>query len=130
VTELVDAALQGRETPVSLCYVYDAQVHTLSLRSTAPLNQLTVRTHSPGSGKDAPVVQQNYSDLLEAEFLSESKQSGKRSNFTLVLANSGKLRGIGFQIRYQPNWWFQVVLNLCPEATRPEKIQLGSVGNP
>jgi hypothetical protein len=130
VAELIDAALQGPRTPLSLCYVYDAQVHTLTLRSTAPLNQLTARTHAPGSGNDAAVVEQNYSDLLEAEFLSETKPSGKHSNFTLVLAKSGKLRGIPVQIRYQPNWWFQVVLNLCPEATRPEQMQQDSANNP
>jgi hypothetical protein len=130
VAELIDAALQRRKTPVSLCYVYDAQVHNLTLRTTAPLNQLTVRTHPPGSGKDAAVVEQKYSDLLEAEFLSENKQSGKHSNFTLVLAKSGKLRGIPVQIRYQPNWWFQVVLNLCPEPPHPEQIQQDSAKTP
>jgi hypothetical protein len=25
------------------------------------------------------------------------------------------------QIRYQPNWWFQVVLNLLPKTTSQEK---------
>jgi hypothetical protein len=68
--------------------------------------------------------------LLEAEFLSESKQSGKHSNFTLVLANPGKLHGIPVQIRYQPNWWFQVVLNICPEAAPLEQIQPGSAKTP
>jgi hypothetical protein len=129
VAELIDAALQGRSTPVSLCYVYDAQVQTLTLRGATPLNQLTVRTHLPGPVKDAAVVEQKYSDLVEAEFLSESKESGKRSNFTLVLAKSGKLRGIPVQIRYQPNWWFQVVLNLSGETPHPGPPQAISAGN-
>lgn len=115
VAELIDAALAGQKTPVALCYVYDAQVHTLSLRSVSPLSKLTVRTHAPNAPKDAPAAERTYSNLLEAEFLSESKDSSKHSNFTLVLGTSGSLRGIPIQIRYQPNWWFQVVLNLCPE---------------
>ena len=50
----------------------------------------------------------------------ESKASGKRSTFTLVLGTSGNLRGIPVQIRFQPNWWFQVVLNLCPAAPQAQ----------
>jgi len=115
VTELIDAALTGQKTPVSLCYVYDAQVHNLTLRGTARLDKLTLRTHRPQAPKEAAPVEQAYSNLLEAEFVSESKQSGKHSTFALVLGISGSLRGIPVQIRYQPNWWFQVVLNLCPE---------------
>jgi hypothetical protein len=129
VAELIDAALEGHTTPVSLCYVYDAQVHTLTLRGTTPLKQLTVRTHAPGPVKDAAVLEQNYSDLVEAEFFSESKRWGKHSNFTLVVAKSGKLRGIPVQIRYQPNWWFQVVLNLCGEAPHAGQTQSVSAGN-
>ena len=116
VAELIDAALADRHTPVCLCYVYDAQVHTLTLRSVTPLSKLTLRTHGARAAKD-PAAEQHFSGLLEAEFLSESKLSGKRSNFTLVLGTSGNLRGIPVQIRYQPNWWFQVVLNLCPSAS-------------
>jgi hypothetical protein len=119
VAELIDAALQGRKTPLAVCYVYDAQVHVLTLRSTAAVNNLTVRTHSSLAGNTATVIEQTYSNLIEAEFLSENKQSGKQSNFSLVLGTSGKLRGIPVQIRYQPNWWFQVLLNLCPEAPKP-----------
>jgi hypothetical protein len=117
VKELIDAALAGQKTPVALCYVYDAQVHNLTLRSVTPVNKLTVHTHPPQAPKEAPAVDHTYSNLLEAEFQSESKQSGKRSNFNLVLGTSGTLRGIPVQIRYQPNWWFQVVLNLCPDSS-------------
>src|SRR5215469_4809834 len=115
VAELIDAAIACKKAPVSLCYVYDAQVHTLTLRSTAPLDKLTIRARRPQAPKETASVDQAYSNLLETDFLSESKQSGKHSNFTLVLGTSGSLRGIPVQIRYQPNWWFQVVLNLCPE---------------
>ena len=124
VAELIDAALAGQKTPVSLCYVYDAQVHTLSLRSVTPLSQLTVRNHPPDATDKTATAVQTYSNLLEAEFLSESKESGKHSSFTLVLGTTGRLRGIPLQIRYQPNWWFQVVLNLCPESPQPSQAQL------
>jgi hypothetical protein len=36
--------------------------------------------------------------------------------FTIVLGTQGALRGVPVQIRYQPNFWFQVVLNLLPKS--------------
>lgn len=123
VAELIDVALAGQKTPVTLCYVYDAQVHNLTLRSVAPVNKLTVRTHPDHSTKESAAVEKSYTNLLEAEFLSESKQSGKHSNFNLVLGTSGTLRGIPVQIRYQPNWWFQVVLDLCADPSSPLTTQ-------
>ena len=120
VAELIDVALAGQKTPATLCYVYDAQVHNLTLRSVEPLSTMAVRTHRSNAADKSAVVEQTYSDLVEAEFLSESRESGKRSSFTLVLGTSGKLRGIPLQIRYQPNWWFQVLLNLCPESSQTQ----------
>jgi hypothetical protein len=37
-------------------------------------------------------------------------------HFTLLLGTRVALRGAPVQIRYQPNWWFQVVLNLPPKT--------------
>jgi len=122
VAELIDDALAGQKSPVSLCYVYDAQVHLLTLRRADSLNQLTLHTHPGQPNINTAGVDQTYSGLIEAEFLSESKQTGKRSNFSLVLGTSGNLRGIPVQIRYQPNWWFQVVLNLCPESSPAQEL--------
>ena len=120
VAELIDAALAGKKTPVSLCYIYDAQIHNLTLRNVTPMKKLTIHARLPNAPKDAVAVDRTYPDLLEAEFLSESKQSGKHTSFTLILGTSGRLRGIPVQIRYQPNWWFQVLLNLCPESSQSQ----------
>ena len=91
------------------------------------MNKLTLRTHSPHQPvKDAPAIDNDYSGLIEGEFISEHKPSGKHTNFTLVLGTSGKLRGIPVQIRYQPNWWFQVVLNICPEPAQPQQLSQGN----
>jgi hypothetical protein len=54
----------------------------------------------------------NYDDLIEAEFVSETPGVGKRSEFTIDIRSKDKLRGAPAQIRCQPNWWLQVVLNL------------------
>ena len=42
------------------------------------------------------------------------KLTGRKVYFTILAGTEGSLRGIPVQIRYQPNWWFQVVLNLVP----------------
>jgi hypothetical protein len=55
-------------------------------------------------------VDRTYTDLLEAEFASTSQKTGKRSEFAIAMETKGALRGVPLQIRYQPNWWFQVLL--------------------
>jgi hypothetical protein len=109
VAELIEAALQAKKTPVAVCYIYDAQVRTLTLQRAVPLQKLPV--HVRGA-KGETLINKTYEDLLEAEFVSETRKTGKRSEFTIAIGKNGELRGVPVQIRYQPNWWFQVVLNL------------------
>ena len=109
IAELIEAALQAKKTPVAVCYIYDAQVHTLTLQRTAPLQKLAVHVRT---AKGEPIINKTYEDLLEAEFTSETRKTGKRSEFTIAIGKNGELHGVPVQIRYQPNWWLQVVLNL------------------
>jgi hypothetical protein len=37
-----------------------------------------------------------------------------------LLGTDGELKGVPVQIRYQPNGWFQVALNLLPKTTIEE----------
>lgn len=114
VSTLVDQALAGHAAPVSRCYVYDAQVNTLTLERTAPVQDLAVHVNA---AKGGTLLEKDYRRLLEAEFTSEHQLTRKRVHFTIVVGTQGTLRGVPVQIRYQPNWWFQVVLNLRPPET-------------
>src|SRR5215472_8507270 len=60
-------------------------------------------------------IQSTFSPLLQGflDWLNDEEENA----ISLVLGTSGSLRGIPVQIRYQPNWWFQVILNLCPEPS-------------
>jgi hypothetical protein len=118
VAELLDAALAGRTGANSLCYVYDAQVNTLRLEQATPVHKLAVKVNS---AKGKVLWEKTYEDLLQADFVSEHQATGKRVNFTILLGTRGALRGVPVQIRYQPNWWFQVVLNLSPNAAQVEQ---------
>jgi hypothetical protein len=113
VSELLDSALAGTRERRSLCYVYDAEVHTLTLERASELRKLAVQVKS-SSG--AALVNRTYRDLLAAEFSSTSRKTGKRSEFRIVLGTRGALRGVPLEIRYQPNWWFEVVPNVRPES--------------
>jgi hypothetical protein len=112
VSQLADAAVENRKAPQSLCYVYDAQVNTLTLERIEPISAFNVKVNS---SKGGTLTEQNYGDLLQADFVSSHQTTGKRVYFTLLLGTQGALRGVPVQIRYQPNWWFQVVLNLLPK---------------
>jgi hypothetical protein len=111
VAQLVDQALAGKAAPLSRCYVYDAQVNTLTLERATPLAEMAVHVNR---AKGGTLLERDYRDLIEAEFTSEHQPTKKRVHFTIVLGTRDSLSGVPVQIRYQPNWWFQVVLNLRP----------------
>ena len=113
VAQLMDSALKGNAQQQSLCYIYNAEVNTLTLQKVNSLAKLAVQVKS---SKGELAVDKTYTDLIEAEFVSTSKKTGKKSEFTIAMGTKGEQRGVPLQIRYQPNWWFQVVLNLKPES--------------
>jgi hypothetical protein len=117
VSHLVDAAIENPQAPKSLCYVYDAQVNTLTLERVEPIRKMDVKVNA---AKGGTLAESSYNDLLQAEFVSSHQATGKRVNFTILLGTQGPLRGVPVQIRYQPNWWFQVVLNLLSKNAPQE----------
>lgn len=112
VAELMDTALQGQAAPLSRCYIYDAQENTLSLEKVTPVPSLDVLLHGPNN---VVLLNTTHKQLLQLDFTSTHKSTGKKVYFTVYEGTSGTLRGVPVQICYQPNWWFQVVLNLRPE---------------
>lgn len=120
VAELVDASVEGKPVPQSRCYVHDAQENTLTLEKATRIQNLPVKLHG---AKDMTILDTTYHDLLQLDFVSQHKESGKRVYFTILVGTQAPLRGVPVQIRYQPNWWFQVVLNLRPaEPPAPSPI--------
>jgi hypothetical protein len=113
VSQLTDIAIEGSKAPQSLCYVYDAQVDVLTLEHLEAIRRLDVKVNS---SKGGTLTQNSYDGLLQADFVSSNQTTGRRVNFTILLGTQGALRGVPVQIRYQPNWWFQVVLNLLPKT--------------
>src|SRR3984893_15730864 len=117
VSQLADRVVENPKAPRSLCYVYDAQVNTLTLERVEPIRKLDVKVNSAKGGM---LTERTYDELLQADFVSSNQATGKRVSFTIVLVTNGPVRGVPVQIRYQPNWWFQVVLNLLPKTTPQE----------
>jgi hypothetical protein len=75
-----------------------------------------VRVSLKGSGG---ALNQTYHHLKEARFEVVNEEVGTKSTFDIVLGTEGNLRGAPIQINYQPNWWFQIVLNLMPNTPQP-----------
>jgi hypothetical protein len=113
VSQLADAAIENSQAPKSLCYVYDAQVNTLTLEHAEAVKKLAVKVNAVKGGT---LFEQSYDDLLQADFVSTHQNTGKKVYFSILFGTKGALRGTPVQIRYSPNWWFQVVLNLLPKA--------------
>ena len=114
VSQLNDIAIAGGKAPQSLCYIYDAEVDTLTLEHIETIRKLDVKVNS---SKGGILTQSSYDELLQADFVSANQTTGRRVNFTILLGTQGPQRGVPVQIRYQPNWWFQIVLNLLPKTS-------------
>jgi hypothetical protein len=122
VSALLDAALEGRKAPYTLCYFYDASEVSLTVERTEMLGKLPVQLHGP---KGVTLINTEYQNVLQVDFLSANKTTGRKVPFTIFVGTQGAILGVPVQIRYQPNWWFQIVLNLknipAPLAVSVEK---------
>jgi hypothetical protein len=112
IAELIDDALHGASGRHSICYAYDSKLHILSLENVQMVKNVAVKVRGT---KGETLLEKNYGELLEADFVSSEPDAASKSNFSILLGTQGALRGVPVQIRYQPNWWFQVVLNLRDE---------------
>ncbi len=101
VQELLEAALESRPAPLSLCYSFNARHYTATLKSWKLVDQAT--THNPAV---------TYRRLLRANFTVLNHADGKTSTFEILTPREGSLRGAPVEIIHQPNFWFQIVLDL------------------
>lgn len=113
IADLMNAALAGQAAPLSRCYVHDAQENTLVLERVTSLQKFPVQLHGPNS---TVLLDTSYANLLQLDYVSTHKETGKSVSFSILVGTQGNLRGVPLQIRYQPNWWFQVVLNFRPDS--------------
>jgi hypothetical protein len=112
--ELLQRSLNGEKTPFSLCYVYNARIYTLTVRRVTPVATKDVHITLKGKGEK---IDRSFHDLKESQFEILNHESGAKTVFSVLQGTTGELRGVPVQINYQPNWWFQIVLNL---KTQPE----------
>jgi hypothetical protein len=114
VSRLIEASLRGQRTPISMCYAYNGALYTTTLHTVKKLSRQTVKL----SLKEEPSKYvRTYENLLRAEFTNINRTTNKSSDFELLLGTDGGLRGVPVQITYEPNWWFDVILNLKTPAT-------------
>lgn len=117
VLQLTDDAVAGRPTPSSLCYIYNARHYKATLVSVHPVGEKYI--HVILRGNSPEMLNQSYRHLKEAHFEVAGEETGNKSTFEILLGTEGPLRGAPIQITYDPNWWFQVILNLLPDSKQP-----------
>jgi hypothetical protein len=124
VRELLERAEAGSPVPVSLCYVFNAHEYTATLMSVRCVAEKKVHVVRRGG---APTLDRTYRNLRNAHFQIRRLDTGSEDDFEVLMGAEGSVRGVPLQISYQPNWWFQVVLNL--ENTAPAPISESGVKN-
>jgi hypothetical protein len=117
VAQLIDLAIEAREPHPSVCYFYNGVQHQLSLAQVTQIPTETVRLTLRNEPHE---YVRTYQNLVLARFENFDQTNSKKTGFELLLGTTGNLRGVPVQIRYQPNWWFQAVLNLVTPATPGE----------
>jgi hypothetical protein len=110
VAELVDGAIGRGQKRAEVCYLHYGELYTLRLADAAHVAEKKIEVDLRTEPKQT--YARAYRNLLNAKFEIINHQTGKKSRFELLLGTEGALRGAPVQITYQPNWWFQVVLNL------------------
>jgi hypothetical protein len=114
--QLIDDAVTGHPTPDSLCYIYNARPYKATLLSVHPIEEKKVHVTLRENGG---AFDRTYRQLREAHFEVVNEETGTKSLFDVLLGTEGNLRGAPIQITYDPNWWFQVILNLAPASPQP-----------
>ncbi len=109
VAELVDGALERGIQKDEVCYIHYGELYTLKLTGAQAVPERTVKFEMKSEPK---LSEHTYKDLLDAKFQVVNHQTGKKTEFSLLMGTKGELRGAPVQIDYQPNWWFRVILNL------------------
>jgi hypothetical protein len=116
--QLIDDAVAGRPTPDSLCYIYNARHYKDTLLSVHPVGEKKVHVTLRGNGGS---IDRTYCHLQEAHFEVVNEETGAKTIFDILLGMEGNLRGAPIQITYEPNWWFQIILNLAPDSPQSNK---------
>jgi hypothetical protein len=114
ISDFIDSALKGQTKADPLCYIFNGDRFSLKLSQVTRVPQETVQL---SLHEDPKKYVRTYHDLLLLHFDNYNETMKKPSSFELLVGTSGKMRGMPVRITYQPNWWFQVVLNVkMPET--------------
>ena len=108
VDDLSARAIAGAVVPASQCYVHNSKNYTLTLKDANRVGSKKIEFDRKKGAK----VERSYKDLLNLEFETLNQANGEKTEFELFVGTKGDLAGVPIQIVHQPNWWFQVVLNL------------------
>jgi hypothetical protein len=108
VEELGRAAVDGKRAPIKTCYVYNSRAYTITLKDVSKVSKHDVKVNL----RSRQTLQREYTGLVQADYQVRNQETGDLSSFEVLFGTSNDLRGVPVQIRHQPNWWFQIVLDL------------------
>ncbi|HEX4999105.1 MAG TPA: glycosyltransferase [Terriglobia bacterium] len=109
VEELGRRAVDGGKAPLKTCYIYNSRFYTLTVREISRVSEQKIKVNLRNSTKS---LEKKYTDLTQVEYQVRNQETEDDTNFTILFGTKGDLRGVPVQIRHQPNWWFQIILDL------------------
>jgi hypothetical protein len=115
--KMTSSAVNGEEAPMEQCYFYNSKPYLLRLKSYKPVpsKQISFKRRDRVDKTETA-----YENLISADFNIRNEETGDTAKFNMLIGTEDRFKGIPVQIRYQPNWWFRVVLNLDPYVENPD----------
>ena len=100
------AADAGDPSATRFAYIYRDAIYDLFPRRVDRIRTLKTRSRV-------------FADLLRSEIVIRNRTSGSTTSFVITYGTTGPLAAVPVAVRYQPNWWFKVELELDEEAVVP-----------
>jgi hypothetical protein len=126
VSSLIDAGMHSAKLPQKACYAYNGALYRMTLAKVRSIPRRVV--HLSLNNREQS-YERTYEHLLLIQFQNLNQTSKEKIEFEMLVGTEGALRGVPVQITYQPNWWFQVVLNLSTLSTRDPAQPAGSASS-
>lgn len=103
LSDLIERAQSAPAKPTTV-FVNNSQLYRLAVTDVGPLEDTRHRPQWQAAGA---------SQVRRIRFRCLNTVKGTRTDFTLWVPNSGKLKGIPVRIQLQPRWWLRLQMDLA-----------------
>lgn len=122
MSHVIERLISSQGELDGLCYVYNAQEYTLSVKTAQPVDRHTTDIELESGER----FTRTYKDLVKAEVGVVNRETGGETSFQLLVGRSGRWRGVPVEIAYEPLPWLRLTLRLRRVTREGESVSAAS----